>query len=112
VKWGQCDNVHCRNLESLMSAEGHQLPLAELVEHFRFAPISGPYLKLIDWPKGATSRHKPVIYSITSSARKTRKEGSATPICFAVRVLRTSSNLVGCSTGKSLALEPFRILST
>jgi len=36
-----------------MPASGQQLPLARIVEHFRFAPISGPFLKLIDWPKGA-----------------------------------------------------------
>jgi hypothetical protein len=34
---------------------GSQLPLVELVERFRFTPISGPYLNLMDWPKGATS---------------------------------------------------------
>jgi hypothetical protein len=32
---------------------GHQLPLGAGAECFRFAPMSGPYLKLIDWPKGA-----------------------------------------------------------
>jgi hypothetical protein len=32
----------------LMWVQGQQLPLAELVERFRFIPISGPYLKLID----------------------------------------------------------------
>jgi hypothetical protein len=38
-----------------MTVGGQQLPLAELVERFRFTPISGPYLKLIDWPRGAIS---------------------------------------------------------
>ena len=51
-------------------------------------------------------------YSITSSARKRREAGRVMPSCFAVRLLRISSNSVGCSTGKSLGLEPFRSLST
>jgi len=36
-----------------MTASGHQLPLGADAERVRYAPISGPYLKLIDWPKGA-----------------------------------------------------------
>jgi hypothetical protein len=31
----------------------HQLPLGTGGEFVRYAAISGPYLKLIDWPKGA-----------------------------------------------------------
>src|SRR5437870_13380528 len=38
--------------------------------------------------------------------------GMVTPICLAVLRLITSSNLVGCSTGRSAGLAPFRILST
>ena len=34
------------------------------------------------------------------------------PICFAVFKLMTSSNLIGCSTGKSTGLAPFMFLST
>jgi len=34
------------------------------------------------------------------------------PNAFAVLRLISSSNLVGCSTGRSLGLEPFKILST
>ena len=35
-----------------------------------------------------------------------------TPICFAVFKLITNSNLIGCCTGRSAGLAPFRILST
>ena len=34
---------------------GQQLPLGANVECVRYAPISGPYLKLIDWPERAIS---------------------------------------------------------
>ena len=35
-----------------------------------------------------------------------------TPICFAVFRLITNSNFIGCSTGRSAGLAPFRIRST
>ena len=37
----------------LMSQLGHQLPLRANAERGRYAPISGLWLNLIDWPKGA-----------------------------------------------------------
>src|SRR5215471_21135405 len=51
-------------------------------------------------------------YRITLSARYSTVCGIVTPICFAVLRLITSSNFVGCSTGRSAGLAPFRILST
>src|SRR5262249_2456026 len=45
---------------------------------------------------------------ITLSARKSRDCGIVTPICFAVARFTTSSYLVGCSTGSSAGLVPFR----
>jgi hypothetical protein len=47
--------VHHSKLECPTSGLGHQLPLGADAECFRNAPNSGPYLKLIDWPKGATT---------------------------------------------------------
>jgi hypothetical protein len=49
---------------------------------------------------------------ITLSARTSTFGGIVRPICFAVLRLITSSNFVGCSTGRSAGLAPFRILST
>ena len=49
---------------------------------------------------------------ITLSALASTLGGIVRPICFAVLRLMTNSNLVGCSTGKSAAFAPFRILST
>ena len=51
-------------------------------------------------------------YSITSSARTSNEGGTVRPSALAVFRLITSSNLVGCSTGRSAGLVPLRILST
>jgi hypothetical protein len=54
----------------------------------------------------------PNAYWITSSASRSREGGIVIPSALAVLRLRTSSNFVGCSTGRSAGLAPFRILST
>jgi hypothetical protein len=51
-------------------------------------------------------------YSITSSARSRNDSGTRSPIAFAVAKLMISSNLVGCSTGRSAGFAPLKILST
>jgi hypothetical protein len=51
-------------------------------------------------------------YSINSSARTINDDGMVRPSVLAVRMLMNSSNFVGCSTGKSDGLAPFKILST
>src|SRR4030095_14488984 len=51
-------------------------------------------------------------YSITSSARTSKEGGTVRPSSLAVLRLIISSNLVGCSTGRSEGLVPLRILST
>src|SRR5262245_3303666 len=51
-------------------------------------------------------------HSITSSARVSNIGGTVRPIAFAAIRLIASSNLVGCSTGKSPGFAPRRILST
>src|SRR5262249_28795424 len=48
-------------------------------------------------------------HSITSSARATKGSGIVRPIAFAALTLTTSSNLVGCTTGRSPGLSPLRI---
>jgi hypothetical protein len=49
---------------------------------------------------------------MTSSARPSTDCGIVSPSALAVLTLMTSSNLVGCSTGRSPGLAPLRILST
>ena len=53
-----------------------------------------------------------VFYLISLFARASTSGGIVRPICFAVLRLMISSNFVGCSTGRSAGLAPFRILST
>src|SRR5262249_27353758 len=54
----------------------------------------------------------PPPHSITSSARASSEGRRSRPKVLAVLRLITSSNLVGCSTGKSDGLAPLKILST
>src|SRR6516162_9829095 len=49
---------------------------------------------------------------MTSSARARIDGGIVRPSAFAVLRLTTSSNVVGCSTGRSAGFAPLRILST
>src|SRR5262249_50737094 len=51
-------------------------------------------------------------HSITLSTSASSCGGISRPSAFAVLRLITSSNFVGCSTGKSAGLAPFNILST
>ena len=51
-------------------------------------------------------------HSKTLSARSSTLDGILRPSAFAVFRLTTSSNLVGCSTGKSPGFAPLKILST
>jgi len=51
-------------------------------------------------------------HSITSSARASSIGGTSIPSALAVLRLITISNLVGCSTGKSAGVAPFKILTT
>src|SRR3990172_8009259 len=52
----------------------------------------------------------PVAYLINLVARANRFGSMVTPICLAVFRLITNSNLIGCSTGNSEGLVPFKIL--
>jgi hypothetical protein len=61
---------------------------------------------------GAGRRRVVSGHSITRSARTSSDGGMVRPSALAVLRLMTSSNLVGCSTGRSAGLAPFRILST
>jgi len=53
-----------------------------------------------------------VHYSINWSARANTDGGIVRPRALAVLRLMTSSNFVGCSTGRSPGFAPLRILST
>jgi len=66
------------------------------------------------WLPRIAQRHSTDLHcnhSITSSARASSDGGTVRPSALAVMRLITSSNLVGCSTGRSEGLAPLRILS-
>src|SRR4029077_895065 len=50
-------------------------------------------------------------HSISRFARMSNDGGTSSPSAFAVLMLITNSNFVGCSTGKSPGLAPLKILS-
>src|SRR5207244_3481197 len=52
--------------------------------------------------------HTHGAYSITSSARASSASGMVRPSALAVFELITSSNFVGCKTGRSPGFAPFR----
>src|SRR5262249_17405691 len=65
-------------------------------------------------PRGCRAEKRDELaasHSITSSARPSSCGGSVNPSALAVLTLMMSVNRVGCSTGKSPGLAPFRILS-
>src|SRR5262249_22516596 len=51
-------------------------------------------------------------HSITSSARARMPAGNSIPIALAVLRLTTSSNFAACSTGRSSALGPLKLVTT
>jgi hypothetical protein len=63
-----------------------------------------------DWR--AVGRSSARRYSISSSAPKSMAGGTVSPSALAVFRLITSSNFVGCSTGRSAGFAPFKILTT
>ena len=50
-----------------------------------------------------------ICYSITSSAATRSLSGTVRPSIVAVWTLKTSSNLVACTTGKSATFAPLRM---
>jgi len=91
-------------------------------------PCCGGRMIIIEtFERGATPRHRPTdpvtlfsidtsmrcsksaLYSITSLALSCMSRLTVSPSAVAVFRLITSSNLVGCSTGRSLGFSPLRM---
>jgi CheY-like chemotaxis protein len=76
-----------------------------------------PELKVREIAQGPRQSHLKVkldeaaknLHSITSSAIASTPGGMVSPSALAVFRLMTSSNLVGCKTGRSAGLSPLRI---
>src|SRR4030095_1855448 len=60
----------------------------------------------------STLLNRPSSHLITLSALASTLGGIVRPICLAAFKLMMNSNFVGCSTGRSAGLAPFKILST
>src|SRR5947209_20454421 len=90
--------LHSRSL-------GHGSPMSALG---RIADSTRTSRNVRDVPGGDIAP----LHSITSSARASSEAGMSRPSVFAVLRLMTSSNFVGCSTGRSAGLAPLMILST
>src|SRR5260370_15444103 len=72
-----------------------------------------PFLRPRRWHRSReqqTNREIAPPHSITSSARARTDCGTVRPSAAAVLRLMTNSNFVGCMTGRSAGLAPFRIL--
>ena len=82
-------------------------PVVERSEDGRQGPLEPGGRERDEHKAGA-----PTVYWITSSARPSSDGGIVRPRALAVFMLITSSNFVGCSTGRSAGLAPLRILST
>src|SRR5262249_26370557 len=73
---------------------------------------------VVGWRRGERGKHekyrsdKLVHFSMTWSARASTDCGIVRPSALAIFRLMSSSNVVGCSTGRSAGLAPLRILST
>ena len=73
------------------------------------APTGKRRLSTAHATSGLMHRSKHSVYSITSSARASSIGGTSSPSALAVLRLITSSNLVGCSTGRSAGFSPLRM---
>lgn len=77
----------------------------------RFGSLCGLKSDIVTRPKSAKLGHW-APYQITLSARVSKSIGTVKPIALAVSRLIASSNVVGCSTGKSAGLAPRSTLAS
>jgi hypothetical protein len=93
-----------------------EMPTTEAVEHAISLQLKQYRRLFVTKQAGCSStdqgRREATSYAITSSALTISDCGKVIPSTFAVLRLRTSLNLVGCSTGRSAGFAPFSILST
>ena len=82
--------------------------ISQCNHHVGFTPESGHSARLAACPLCANSGHS-AIHSITSSALVSSAGGMGRPSDFAVLRLKTSSNLVGCTTGRFAGFSPLRM---
>src|SRR5262245_26292132 len=86
----------------------HQLLLAWAIGRDALSPLTpSPWLRPVVHYFSSPC-HPTCIYLITLSAWKSSVGGMVRPKACAVLMLMTSSNFIGCSTGRSAGWAPFR----
>ena len=107
-----CASHHSKMCPPL-SRLGQSRPIQPILPavHVRFAPKATDVLRCREWCDVPLSDIAP-RHSITSSALARNDSGTASPSPFAVLRLTTSSNLVGCSIGRSDGLAPRKSLTS
>src|SRR5262249_41015757 len=98
------DPVHLKNMLRQVQSDRSNLAHGWLL----FAAVSIRQQFGTQMPQGGHPPH----HSITSSARARIPGGNVSPIALAVLRLTATSNLTGCSTGRSAGLVPCKILCT
>ena len=83
------------------------LPLFTRLQTYRCAALSDVMGQKPTHALQQTARH-----SMSWSARSRKDSEIVSPIALAILRFITSANLVGCWTGRSEGLAPFKILST
>jgi hypothetical protein len=100
-----CHDSYARNFRNLLRLDQRTKRQQQSAKNKRSYPTVGPSnpkSKIKDAESG---------HLITLSALARMCGEMVAPICFAVFKLITISNLVGCSTGMSAGLAPFKILA-
>src|SRR5712691_3329420 len=92
----------------------HYNDIAKEAERWgRHPPLDSDTMVVFPDTRSTTPRCSHTLrYRMTSSAWNSRLGGIVSPRAWAALKLMISSNLVGCSTGRSAGLAPLRILST
>ncbi len=98
------------NARSYEGMEHPAKPTAARRSWARWSSTPRCYTSASAWT--STGARASTRYSITWSARSSSVCGIVSPSAFAVFVLMTNSNLIGCSIGRSEGFAPLRILST
>jgi hypothetical protein len=97
----------------LQNARGGVIIFGAMSALMRFADSTQTWRAVRDVPlSDSCTATKQRRHSIISSARKRSEVGASRPKVFAVFRLKISSNLVGCSTGRSAGLAPLAMRST
>lgn len=111
---GACAVQSRGSLTGRKRTQGVRSVVFGLFPDVRLSPNSDQKADVANWSRGANGDQnavqQPLAYSIVASASNRIEFGIARFRAFAVFMLITNSNLLGCWTGKSAGFSPFKIL--